>query len=67
MILLYGCLHYMHHIDLCLHSPYERTPYTRLGNRYEGEGNELCGGDEYDTDETEHYFEIVEYEVFVLE
>ena len=54
---------------LVLQSTYTNGPYSNLGwnNGYEGTGNVLCGGDHYKTNINTHRFEIIEYEVFVVE
>ena len=40
--------------------------YSYLGDRYEGAGNELCGGETHQTAKNCYKFDIVEYEVFVV-
>ena len=42
-------------------------PHSNLGVTYEGEGNELCGGDVERTDKEDHKFDLIEYEVFAVE
>ena len=44
-------------------------PYSALGwnDRYEGKGNELCGGDVHRAHASVYSFELIDYEVFVVE